>query len=244
MAVLSGGPGSDTLTGTDDADSIYGSAGDEGLSYWLERMSDGMSRADVADGFVRSAEAAPMQDTEAAVQSLFQGLLDRPAEAEGLAYWQGIAETQGLAAALLGISDSLEALDNMDLGQGLWVYDQEALTVKNLYHFAFGRQAEGVGLEYWTQALESGQSERDIATAMAASDEFQAHAGASTDSDFIDALYLSLGRPADTEGKTYWTHQLEEGSTRADLVLGFSTSDEAFAQTADFRAGDGIWAPS
>ena len=58
------------------------------------------------------------------------------------------------------------------------------------------------------------------------SPEYYAHSGR-TDASRVNAMYLNLlGRPADSAGDAYWTHQLALGANRADVAYGFAASPE------------------
>jgi hypothetical protein len=68
--------------------------------------------------------------------------------------------------------------------------------------------------------------------------EFQAATGALSNAEYVEYLYnQALGRGSDVEGKAYWVDQLDSGTqSRADLLVGFSESNEHRSLTADLVA--------
>lgn len=62
----------------------------EGLTFWLQQMSQGASLGDVAQGFAESAEFLRlygMPSDEHLVQEMYEAILGRSPDAEGSAYW-------------------------------------------------------------------------------------------------------------------------------------------------------------
>ena len=95
--------------------------------------------------------------------------------------------------------------------------------VASLYHAAFGRTGEAGGVEFWFDYAKAGLSLHDIAVGFTQSAEFAASAALSNH-DFITQLYTNtFGRAPDTGGLAYWTQQLANGATRADLLTQFAT---------------------
>ena len=68
---------------------------------------------------------------------------------------------------------------------------------------------------------------KDIANVFAGSTEFQNRYGALNDSDFIDLVYQNvLSRNVDDGGKQFWLNKLGNGTSRGELLSGFSDSNE------------------
>ena len=73
----------------------------EGLNFWLNRMNEGMSTAEVADAFYSSALLYPVQtgyssamSSEDFVRVIYKNVLGRSTvDAEGLAYWSNALTT-------------------------------------------------------------------------------------------------------------------------------------------------------
>ncbi|WP_336488153.1 DUF4214 domain-containing protein [Methylobacterium nigriterrae] len=99
--------------------------------------------------------------------------------------------------------------------------------VFTLYDALLGRAPDPLGLEGWTASLQSGATVRDLAQAFLASPEGQARAGALDNAAFVEQLYgATLHRHSDAAGLSYWTGQLAQGASRADVSLGFAFSPE------------------
>ncbi len=61
---------------------------EEGLEYWCEKLQNGITGAEIANGFVFSDEAkAQKLDDVAFLNMLYKTFMDRGADDEGLAYW-------------------------------------------------------------------------------------------------------------------------------------------------------------
>jgi hypothetical protein len=97
--------------------------------------------------------------------------------------------------------------------------------VAALYHAAFGRTGEQQGIEYWFDLADQGYSLNQIAHGFTISPEFMAGAAGKSDSQFVTDLYVNLfGRAPDAGGLTYWTTQMANGLSRADVLSGFATA--------------------
>ena len=111
-------------------------------------------------------------------------------------------------------------LDNHDAL--IFAANAQQAAVTSLYHTALGRTADSAGLQFWFDAAAHGQSLLQIATAITNNPEFQAEAALSS-SDFVQFLYQNtFGRVADAGGLAYWTHQLDSGVTRGQLIAAFA----------------------
>ena len=68
-----------------------------------------------------------------------------------------------------------------------------------------------------------------VALGMLQSAESQAfYAGSGSYSAFVAGLYqAALGRPSDTGGNSFWTGLLVNGTSCADVLVGFTTTAEA-----------------
>lgn len=98
-----------------------------------------------------------------------------------------------------------------------------------LYEAAFDRDPDYSGLGHWIKTMQgSGYDLKGVANEFIKSAEFTQRYGSSISSDqFVTLLYNNvLGRGPDANGLKYWTDQLRGGSTRADVLVGFSESQE------------------
>jgi hypothetical protein len=96
---------------------------------------------------------------QAAIANLYQAVLGRTADYDGLDYWFDMADrgvsVKSIAQGFMASSEyKLGALNN-------------AQFVDALYHGMMGRDADAAGAKYWVDALGAGVSRADVATAFA-----------------------------------------------------------------------------
>ena len=189
----------------------------EGAKAFTSLVEAGTSQTDIANQFLNSAEFGGAA-TEASINDLYTSLLGRGADEAGSDSWEAVIANGGsLADVAAGIAGSAEAQE-LDQSNGDFV--------RELYTTALGRDADDAGLDAWVNLLFNGTSRGEVAAGIVGSVE----AGDKSDSDFIDALYLSAtGREADAAGKAGWTEVLATGGTHADVAIGIVGSAEAIA---------------
>ena len=111
----------------------------------------------------------------------------------------------------------------------------EAQSIALLFEASFGRQANFVGLNFWVDSLELGDSLVEISQEFIDSPEFTAVSGnpnALSDGAFVDALSINvLGRLLAQGGFDFWTGRLDDGASRAQVLLAFATIEENAAQS-------------
>jgi len=147
------------------------------------------------------------------VASLYQGLLGRPADPGGVAYWAGQLNAGASRTQVAqGIAGSQEALGR---------------DVNLFYNVLLGRAADTGGLDYWMGRLDFGATLDQVKAGILGSNEFFTKAGG-TPQGFLDSLYHDeLGRPVDSVGLSYWEGQLNAGASRTDVADGVLASAEA-----------------
>ena len=189
----------------------------EGAKAFSGLVEAGTSQTDIANQFLNSAEFGGAA-TEASINDLYTSLLGRGADEAGSDSWEAVIANGGsLADVAAGIAGSAEAQE-LDQSNGDFV--------RELYTTALGRDADDAGLDAWVNLLFNGTSRGEVAAGIVGSVE----AGDKSDSDFIDALYLSAtGREADAAGKAGWTEVLATGGTHADVAIGIVGAAEAIA---------------
>lgn len=111
-----------------------------------------------------------------------------------------------------------------------------------LYQAAFDRTPDDVGISHNVNLMDRGLSIFDMASAFIHSAEFQQTYGENIDDTaFITLLYRNvLDRDADTAGLMGWQDTLNSGSSREQVLFGFSESAENKANVAA-AIEDGIW---
>jgi hypothetical protein len=99
-----------------------------------------------------------------------------------------------------------------------------------LYQAAFNR-APGSGLGFWMNALDGGVKLETVAQNFIDSAEFKTLYGdVQSNADFVTHLYSNVLHRAPLQaGLDFWTHALDAGSTRAQILVNFSESAENVA---------------
>jgi hypothetical protein len=146
------------------------------------------------------------------VESLFESLLQRPADSAGLSYWANEIQ-QGLpaSAVVMAIESSPEYS-----GQ---VIDQ-------LYSTYLHRPASAADLSFWVNFLNSGGAVQQMQAEFLGSVEFSSTFQNSN--AFLQALYENaLSRPLDNTGLQAWNQALAAGASRTQVALNILNSDEA-----------------
>lgn len=112
----------------------------------------------------------------------------------------------------------------LDNGNALvFAKDSIEAAIANLYHTAFGRDADAGGLDYWFDLGRAGASLKQIADAFTHSAEFAVRA-LLDDTSFVQQLYqTTFNRAGESAGVAYWVDALQHGASRADLIQSFST---------------------
>ena len=153
------------------------------------------------------------------VAGLYQSVLHRAASTGDLNFWatvrsQGASNAQ-IAQAILSSSEA------------------RAFVIQNAYLRYLGRGVDPAGMNFWQAAMAGGLTDEQLAADLAASPEYYAKSGGTSQS-YVAALYRDvLGRPvpASQQEIDYWVSQLARstrgaGQARADIALAFEQSDE------------------
>ncbi|MCI0754876.1 DUF4214 domain-containing protein [Teichococcus vastitatis] len=216
-----------------------------GLNAWTAHIGQGHKLAELADGFIRSAEFTSRYGEGSAtsdfVEALYTNALGRASDAAGKVHWINLLNSHAMTRAevLAGFSESAENQANTAglVKQGIWDLSENAAAVARLYDTALGRLPDMAGLDGWRQMLDSGTlTYKQLVEGFAASVEFDIRFGTSSTSDFVESLYVNgLGRESDAAGKAHWVNLLDSHTlSRADAMGGFSESAEHIALTAHF----------
>ncbi len=105
-------------------------------------------------------------------------------------------------------------------------------SVVRLYEAAFDRAPDGEGLAYWVDRYVGGLPLERIAEQFMASAEWRGRYGATDDPTFVGLVYGNvLDRVPDDAGRAYWEGVLGSGTSRTDVLLGFSESPEFVIKT-------------
>jgi hypothetical protein len=133
-----------------------------GAQYWDGVVASSGSRGTVVLAFAECQEneantiATGGDENNAEAYRLYQAALNRPPDASGLLYWS--------SALTNGVPPTQIAQDFIDSAE--FQQDYGALTggafVSTLYLNVLHRAADPTGLQYWTNALQKGQSEASV----------------------------------------------------------------------------------
>ncbi len=101
-----------------------------------------------------------------------------------------------------------------------------------LYRAYFLRDPDPAGFGYWQSLRAGGATLADISAAFASSGEFVTQYGQLSNEQFVELIYQNvLGRSADQAGRAYWVGRLASGTSRGEVMTGFSESSEYVVQT-------------
>jgi len=128
------------------------------------------------------------------------------------------------------------------IGQLAFDTDGAAGQTYRLYKAAFNRTPDDAGLSHNVNLMDGGMSILDMASAFIGSQEFQNTYGSNVDNTaFLTLLYQNvLNRGPDDAGLAGWLSQLNSGTSREQVLFGFSESGENKANVAS-AIDDGIW---
>lgn len=188
--------------------------------------------------FVSGTEAVVLVDgtlsvgpdtSEAYVTRLYEGLLGRAPDINGLSSWDATLGATSKGAVAQAFVDSGEF-------QAAHGTQDNASFVNTLYQGFLGRSADQGGLQAWTQVLASGTSRGQVAAAFADSSEAKTHwSGVTSAGRFAyepaaaivrEDYHAAFGREADTGGLAAWTNSLNNGLTPTQLAQAFASSGE------------------
>jgi hypothetical protein len=200
-----------------------------GLGYWINEMDQSMGLSQVATGFINSAEFKSLygnnpSDSEF-VTLLYDNVLHRAPDAGGYAYWMNeLAHGVTREQALIGFSESTENK------VALMAFDMDGNMGKDyrLYQAAFDRKPDVSGLDYWYHQMNSGVTLQQVASGFINSAEFKALYGSNpSNAEFVTLLYDNvLHRAPDTGGFNFWMNELDHGTSKEQVLIGFSESIE------------------
>ncbi|WP_156362330.1 DUF4214 domain-containing protein, partial [Sphingomonas sp. Leaf208] len=197
--MFDGRGGNDTLSGSSAADRLYGGAGNDILV--------GGGGNDILDGGSGLDRAS--------YDGLFRSFA--PTNVNGVLTLRG--------GASVG-TDTVTSIETITFKDGVFDADPDhaAAQVLRLYDTVFQRHPDAVGLDFYVDRIEDrGASIAAVASELLNSGEFQRATGALSNGAFVDYVYQhALGRGADAGGKAYYTNLLDNGGSRADLLIGFS----------------------
>jgi Domain of unknown function (DUF4214) len=132
----------------------------------------------------------------------------------GYAYGEATGAAQIVG---LGLAANPEFVGNSDLAQ-----------VARIYVAAFDRAPDAAGLQFWTDQMQAGMTQEQVASNFLGTPEGLATLGSATIPGFVNDLYQHvLGRGADAAGARFWTSAIEGGQiTVGGALAAFANSPE------------------
>jgi PKD repeat protein len=226
---------------TDEVQALYQkflkrAADQTGLNTFVAALQQGTSNEVVSSEIVASAEYAAyssLDPNQLYVAQLYPDLLNRPADAAGLAQFTAALDT-GSAAG----KDVVQAILNSA--------EYRTNVVQGLYNELLRRAADSTGLTAFTNILAQGGTDEQVAAILAGSSEYYNNRGGGTNDGFLDALYQdALARSPDAAGRASWDQAMANGTTRQQVAAAIFGSQEydqdlvqKFYQTYLHRAAD------
>jgi hypothetical protein len=162
----------------------------EGLDYWTGQLASGKSSTDLLRDLVSGAQGADVQAAQNTdtVSKLYQDLLDRTPDAEGLSYFRSQlaagATPEEVAQNIISGARANEEASKISQTEYDRYFKQPETSaptqdtssptsqneqfVRDAYQSLFGRAADAEGLAYFTNELNSGASQVDIVNNMLA----------------------------------------------------------------------------
>lgn len=178
-----------------------------------------------------SAAAVNFADNSQFVKRMYLGFLNRAADSDGLNYWTGSLNSGSASRdqVALAFFNSTE-------------FQQYGAVVADAYIGVLGRDPDYGGFTSWMAQVQANGTngctvpynatpllctQQNLIMAFMTSPEFIATYGALTDAQFVALVYQNvLGRPADPDGLTYWTNELDGGYSRVAMIQSFLNSAE------------------
>lgn len=208
----------------------------EGLIQWTFNLATGQATLDdIVNGFVDSAEftgGVGLLSNSDFVKHLYQNALGRNPDAAGLNAWVSLLDGGATKASIiLGFSQSLEAQAIYDdTGRAFIEANSASHTgddAYRIYQVILDRDPDEAGLVGWSYSLANNGSITATVDGFINSAEFQTTNSAITDGQFVTLLYQNaFGRAPDLAGYNAWVNLLENGTTKAEVAVGFIQSDE------------------
>ena len=218
-----------------------------GLNSYIQVLDDGGKLSDVASSMISSVEfanhfGASLNNTQY-VEALYQNMRGTTASPAEISSWTILIDRGEMSRADVAVqfAESAETRANTAsiVADGIWDRDESAIAVANLYDTAFDRLPDLGGLSSWVSLIHTGNlTVRSVAESFLNADE-SAGLRAMSDTAFINAIYNNaLERDAEAAGTADWLAHMNNGMSRAEVMLSISNSAEHQQLTADHFQSD------
>jgi uncharacterized delta-60 repeat protein len=149
------------------------------------------------------------------VQQIYLDVLQRPADAGGLAFWTSVLDNgqSTRTQVVLGVEQSAE---------------YHSLVVQNLYNLYFHRAADSAGVATWSNFLANGGTTGQLRAILLGSDEYaRNHFGGNSSLSFLEGVYHDvLYRTLDSGGQTTWILAQNNGASNTAIAGAIIRSTE------------------
>ncbi len=204
-----------------------------GFDFWLGQRAAGRPLTDVSANFAASTEFVTTYGSlanTAFVDLVYANVVGRPADSVGRAFWiDYLARGNSRGALMIGFSESAEYVARTGTASPT---DAATGKIQRLYLAFFQREPDAAGQAFWVGRLGSGASLASIANGFVGSVEFQTAYSCLSDAQFVQLVYRNvLLREADAAGLSFWNARLAAGTSRGDVMTGFSESPEFISRT-------------
>jgi hypothetical protein len=170
------------------------------INPWVSVMQRGVTDEQVLAGFLASAEYFQRVGgtNKAFVDSVYQNVLNRPADAGGEGFWlQQLTNGKSRTFVATGFATSGE---------------HEGALVQADYQRYLGRSASAGELAGWVAQIQRGQTQENVAAFFATSNEAFFVMNNSDITEWLPYVYQAvLDRAPDSGGSAFWTQFLEDG---------------------------------
>lgn len=215
------------------------------IDYWVGRLENGSTGAEVAYGFIFSQEFQNKNYSDADyVEHLYLSLMGRASDADGKADWVTHL-TNGVSRLYVfrQFTDSTEfgnLCNTYEIERGTVAltenrdqnYNVTRFVARNYTEF-LGRTYDVDGLNDWSGRINSGYGMENVAYGFVFSQEC-INMNLSN-SDYVKMLYRGIfGRPYDDAGLNDWVSQLNNGTSRETVFWGFANSQEFANMVASY----------
>lgn len=200
-------------------------------------ISGQMARIDTHTEVPTAVDAAVLEGSQLSdqIHRLYRAYFGRDADAPGLSFWLA---SRASGTPLINASNSFANSPEFratygDLNTG------EFITL--VYDNVLDRSPDQVGFDHWVNEINIGMTRGELMLAFSESPEFVDRTGTSTPVTElrlpqIHRMYRAfLLRDADSEGLSYWNHQLGRGKTLEDIAAGFVNSPEFVSQYGELN---------
>ncbi len=217
----------------------------EGKQFWVDQVENkGATGADCARFFLLEAPEFMERKltNEEFLNTLYRVFFDREGDPEGLDFYlkalKNGATKQYVVECFIESKEWVEVCERFGVESGAKNPDLNKPSpkiyafVERLYENCLFRGSDKEGLEYWVNALASGQATGiQAARFFCNSDEMKK--ADLDDRNFLMRLYMTFfDRASDRAGEVFWEDQMKSGMTREAVVDHFAMSKE-FGEICD-----------